>query len=178
MKRTGTVLAVFALLAFADPVAAQRQRASPHETTTSTIGAAKVEITYGRPFKKGRDVWNGPVTQAPSKEIWRMGADEATTLKTSAPLTFGSVNVPAGEYTLFMASNASGAKQLVINRQTGQWGLKHDPAQDLGRVDLKEEKLTAPVEQLTIAVEPQGNNGMLRVSWDNRAYSTTFTAGK
>jgi hypothetical protein len=175
MRRVGTLVAALAVMSFVNPVFAQRQRASPHETTTAALGSAKIEITYGRPFKKGRDVWNGAVTQAPSKDVWRMGADEATTLKTSADITIGNLKVPAGEYTLFFAHGAD-AGSLIVNKQTGQWGMSYDAKQDLGRVELKQEKNASPVEQLTISVEPQGSNGTLKIAWDDRTYSAPISA--
>jgi len=159
------------------PAAGQKAPASPRETTTATVGAAKIEISYGRPSKRGRQIWGGPLLNVPSAQVWRLGANQATTLKTSAPLAFGSVSVPAGEYTLFFAHpEGSGPAKLIVNKQTGQWGTEYDARQDVGRVDLKEEKLQTPVEQLTITVEPQDQGGTLKIAWDDRAYSTTFTA--
>jgi hypothetical protein len=178
MKRFGAMMAALAIAAVVNPVAAQQQRASPAKTATATIGAAKVEINYSAPYKKGRQIWGGPLLDTPSAEVWRLGANEATTLKTSAPLTFGSVKVPAGSYTLYFAHGKEGAEQLVINKQTGQWGTEYNEAQDLGRVPLKMEKLSAPAEQLTISVEPQGSSaGTLKIAWDDRAYSAAFTTG-
>lgn len=178
MRSSGTLLAAIAVMAFVNPVVAQQKRASPHETTTATIGGAKIEITYGRPYKKGRDVWNTAVTQVPGKDVWRMGADEATTLETSAALKFGDLTVPAGEYTLFLGQQPDGNRQLIISKQTGQWGTEYNAAQDLGRVDMKRQD-AAPTEQLTIAVEPStAGGGVLKVTWDNLTYSAPFTVQK
>lgn len=179
MKRFGYFAAALAVAAFVNPVLAQNKRASPHETTSATIDGAKVDVTYGRPFKKGRDVWGTAVTEAPSKDAWRMGADEATLLKTSTPLQFGTLSVPAGEYSLFLSKGAGNAAQLIVNKQTGQWGMSYDKAQDLGRVDLKMEKASAPAEQFTIAVEPgKPSGGVLKITWDDRTYSAPFTVQK
>ena len=178
MRRVGYLAAAIAVASFVNPVLAQQQRASPKDTVTATVGGAKIEITYSRPSKKGRQIWGGPLLDVPSKEVWRLGANEATTLTTNATLLFGSTSVPAGQYTLFFAHAASGTEQLIINKQTGQWGTEYDQKQDLGRVDLKMDKVTTPVEQLTISVEPQGNGGVLKIAWDDRTYSTAFTVQK
>ena len=178
MHRVNFLAAAFAVAAFVNPVVAQTPRASPKDTSTATVGGAKIEITYSRPSKKGRQVWGGPLLDVPSKEVWRLGANEATTMTTSAALVFGSTTVPAGQYTLYFAHAGSGAAQLIVNKQTGQWGTEYDQKQDLGRVDLKMDKLSSPVEQLTISIEPQGTGGTLKIAWDDRAYSAPFTVQK
>ena len=176
MKRFGVLMAAVAVASFLTPVAAQRP--SPAKTASGTIGGTKIEINYSAPSKKGRQIWGGALLNSPSEQVWRLGANEATTLKTSGALQFGSLSVPAGTYTLYFDHAKEGAEKLIINKQTGQWGTEYDAGQDLGRVDLKMEKLSTPVEQMTIAIEPQGAGGVLKISWDDRAYSANFTAGK
>jgi hypothetical protein len=182
MRRLVTLTAALVALTSIDPFLAQEKkpRASPHETTTATIDGAKIEVTYGRPYKKGRDVWNTAVTQVPSKEAWRLGADEATTLETSAALKIGNLTIPAGEYTLFLGLKPDGGRELIVNRQTGQWGTDYDPAQDLGRAPLQRQDAAAPTEQLTIAVEknPAGAGGLFKVTWDNLTFFAPFTVQK
>ena len=178
MKRFGAFAAALAVAAFVNPVIAQQQRASPAKTATGTVGGTKIEIKYSAPSKKGRQVWGGALLNSPSAQVWRLGANEATTMTTSGALQFGSVNVPAGTYTLYFDHAKEGAEQLIINKQTGQWGTEYSQAQDLGRVPLKMEKQTPPVEQMTISIEPQGNGGVLRIAWDDRSYSAAIAAGK
>lgn len=144
---------------------------SPHVQTTWTIDGATIAITYGRPSMKGRQVF-GPAGQAlvPPGKVWRMGADEATTLKTDKDLMFGSVHVPAGTYTLFALplegdSPENPAGKLIINKQTGQWGTAYDAAQDLGRVDAKVSVLSTPVETLTINMVDTPAGGMFVMEW-------------
>jgi hypothetical protein len=177
MKRFGLLVSVLAVASMAAPVMAQNPPASPRGTATGTIGAAKIDISYGRPSKRGRQIWGGPLLNVPNEQVWRLGANEATSLKTSAPITIGTVSVPAGEYTLYFFHPADGTAKLIVNKQTGQWGTDYDEKQDLGRTDLKMEKLTSPVEQLTISVEPQGTGGgVLKIAWDDRAYSAPISA--
>jgi hypothetical protein len=135
----------------AAPAGGARPAASPRDTARGTVGGVSVLVDYGRPYRKGRTVFaaDGLV---PFGRVWRTGANAATTLVTSGDLTVGGTRVPAGTYTLYTVPNA-GAWQLVINRQTGQWGTVYNQAQDLARVPMTVRALPAPVEQFTVAVE-------------------------
>ena len=145
---------------------------SPHETVKATVGGANISIEYGRPYIRGRKIMGGLV---PYGRVWRTGADAATTLTTSKPLVIGGTTVPAGKITLYTLP-AEDQWKLILNKQTGQWGTEYDQAQDLGRVDLTKKTLTAPVDQLTIAIEPgAGNAGTLKISWESTELSIPFT---
>jgi hypothetical protein len=137
------------------------------------VDGAKISITYGRPSLKGRTV--GKDVAAFGKE-WRTGADEATTLVTDKALKFGSLAVPAGTYTIF---TLPGEKewQLIVSKQTGQWGTQYAAAQDLGRVPMKVDQATAPAEQLTISIDDTSAGGTLKISWGTTVASVPFTVG-
>jgi hypothetical protein len=145
---------------------------SPPDTVRSTVGAAKIEVAYSRPFKRGRVIFGSDVV--PWNKVWRTGANAATQLTTSNDLVFGSTVVPAGKYTLWTLPTPTGAK-LIINSQTGQWGTDYDMSKDFARLDMQTKTLTQPVDQFTIAVVPQGPGGLLRLSWDTTEYSIPFT---
>ncbi len=129
---------------------------SPHETVEWTVGAAKVTVTYGRPYLKGRSL----DTLAPAGKVWRTGADAATTLATDKSLMIGSLMIPAGTYTLYTIPDAA-SWNLVVSKQTGQWGTEYNADRDLGRTDLKVETLPKPVEQLTIGLA----NNTFTIEW-------------
>ena len=149
---------------------AQEKRASPHETVTGTIdGGGKITIEYGRPYVKGRQIWGG---LNPWGQVWRLGADESTTMTTSMPVTIGGLAVPAGKHSLYMWVDENQPK-LIVNKQTGQWGTEYDGAQDLGRVTL-EKKMVPKVEQLTLAVTSNPGGGVLKITWDDREYSAAI----
>ena len=143
---------------------------SPPDTVRATVGAANLEIAYSRPLKRGRVIFGNIV---PWNQVWRTGANAATQFTTSADLMFGSTVLPAGKYTLWSLPAPTGAK-LIINSQTGQWGTDYDMSKDVVRLDLNQTTLTAPVEEFTISVVPQGTNGVLKLSWDDREYSIPF----
>src|ERR687896_70549 len=113
--------------------AKENQRPSPHETVNATVDGAKISVTYGRPYMKGRKIAGGLV---PYGQVWRTGADEATTLVTDKALMFGSTHVQPGTYTLYTLPSEKGW-ELIINKQTGQWGTDYDQAQDLARIPMK-----------------------------------------
>lgn len=164
-KLIGTATCLTFLIAAAGLLLAQgEKRVSPHEQTFATIGGKKITIEYGRPYKKGRVIFGGLV---PWGQVWRTGADEATMLTTEGYLMIGNVHVPAGSYSLFTIPNEK-EWTLVINKVAKQWGAyNYDQKQDLGRTAMKVAAGAAPVEQLSIAIESQGERkGTLKVTWD------------
>ena len=160
-------LGVFALVAHVNA----QPPGSPHETVKATVGGASISIEYGRPYMRGRKIMGGLV---PYDHVWRTGADAATTLSTSKALVIGGAEVPSGKVTLFTLPAEAGWK-LIISKQTGQGGLEYDQAQDLARVDLTRKPLSAPVDQLTIAIEPAGAGGVMKISWETTELSVPFT---
>jgi hypothetical protein len=107
----------------------------------------------------------------PLDQVWRTGANQATQFSTSAPITIGGLQVPAGTYTLWTATSPGGYR-LVINRQFGQWGTVYDAKRDLARVPLRESSVSSPVERFTIDVEPQSTGGvLLDLTWGTKRLS-------
>jgi hypothetical protein len=145
---------------------------SVRDTVRATIGRANLLVDYGRPLRRGRTIFGGIV---PFDTIWRTGANAATQFRTDAELTMGGVPIPAGTYTLWTVPSRTGAWKLVVNRQTGQWGTVYDINQDLARIDLRTETIPTPVEQFTIAIEPQGEGGVLAFTWDRTRAWVPFT---
>lgn len=158
---------------------AQREQAtramgilSPRDTVRATLGSAELLVDYGRPSARGRKVFdaNGVLNDT----LWRTGANQATHFRTSVPIVVGGVRVPAGTYTLWTLA-VPGRYQLIINKQTGQWGTVYDPAQDLARIPLQVSALPSPVDRFTILVEPAGAAGVLRMRWDTTELSVPIT---
>ena len=159
--------------AAAERTAGRQAALSPRDTTRATIGSAQILVDYGRPTARGRRVWGN--TGVLNDSIWRTGANAATQFRTSAPLVIGGRTVPAGTYTLWTLA-IPGRYQLIINKQTGQWGTVYDPAQDLMRVPLQSRALSPALDRFTIVVEPTGGSaGMIRLRWDNTELSVPFT---
>ena len=103
----------------------------------------------------------------PYGEIWRAGANEATTFVSDANLTVGGKAVPAGSYTIFTIPK-SDKWTLIINKKTGEWGIPYKyEADELARVDMSVSKTAAPVENFTIAFDRAGGKCTLRMEWEN-----------
>lgn len=150
------------------------KRPSPPGTAEITLAGKKVKIDYGRPSMRGRKIFGELV---PFGQVWRTGANEATTLTTDTDLDIGGARVPAGKYTLYTLPAESGWK-LIINKQTGQWGTEYNQAQDLARVDMKKELIEIPIEQFTISFLPKGDGAVLRLDWEKtRAQVEVKVAG-
>ena len=106
-----------------------------------------------QPRAKGRKVFGDLV---PYGEVWRTGANYATTFVTDADLTVAGKTVPAGSYTIFTVPNAD-KWTLIINKKTGEWGIPYKyEADELARVDMKVSPTSSPVENFTIALASMG----------------------
>jgi hypothetical protein len=141
---------------------------SARDTVHATVGGAHLTLDYGRPHRRGREIFGNVV---PWGQVWRTGANAATGFTTDADITINGTAIPKGSYTLFSLPEAAGAK-LIVNKQTGQWGTQYDPDQDLARIDLKAEQLSQPLEVFTIAVE----NGVLALAWDRTKYTAEVSS--
>lgn len=148
---------------------AQQQPASPPGTASVKFDDGKtVTINYSRPSMRGRQIFGGLV---PYGQVWRTGANAATSLKTDGDLNIGGSVVPAGNYTLYSIPGESGWK-LIINKQTGQWGTAYDEKQDLGRVDMKVANHATSTEQFTISLDKTGGkSATLKLDWANTTAS-------
>jgi Protein of unknown function (DUF2911) len=169
--RSGSMLAAAAMIAalcapaFAQKVVSSKVGGggSPHETVEYTIDGAKITISYGKPFLKGRAV---DTLAAPDK-VWRLGADEATIITSDKPLMIGSLMMPAGSHSLYALPSPKGWK-LIVNKKTGQWGIpypKETQDQELGRADMKEGKTAKPVENFTILLADTPAGADLKLQW-------------
>ncbi|MGQ0646469.1 MAG: DUF2911 domain-containing protein [Gemmatimonadaceae bacterium] len=143
--------------------------ASTRDTMNAMVGGASVWIDYGRPAKRGREIWGKLV---PYDTTWRFGANAATQLRTDKDLDIGGVTVPAGTYTLWLYPTAREA-WLIVNKQTGQWGTAYDANQDLVRIPVTPHmSLRESEERFRIFV--QGN--MLMMHWDKGGYGVRMAA--
>ena len=141
-----------------------QSRPSPAASASCDLGGGKtVKTAYSSPRVKGRKIYGGLV---PHGEVWRTGANEATTFVTSSDITVGGTKVPAGSYTIFSVPNADGWK-LVVSKGTGEWGTQYPGAdKDLARIDMKVSKLPSPVENFTISYEKSGSGCMMNIDWE------------
>ena len=139
-----------------------QQQLSVRDTTRMTIGNATFSVDYGRPLARGRTLLGNVISY---DRVWRTGANAATQFTSSAPITLAGLPVPAGTYTLWTVPHRRGV-ELIVNRQTGQWGTEYNRAQDLGKVPMKAESVDASVDKFTISIEQSDTrHGTLVMSW-------------
>src|SRR5262245_46826294 len=164
-------------------------------------GGKWIEITYGRPLQRQRDLFgSGPnygkaindvgTANLPAPPVWRAGANVSTRFKTEVPLVFGDKTVPAGEYSLFIDLNGPTQWTLIISR----WGaqLKFDPNdknalwgaygytadKDVARIPMRIENLPFGVEQLTWSfLDMTTDTGRIALMWGRTLASVSFKAG-
>jgi hypothetical protein len=121
---------------------------------------------------RGSSRWGGQQEQ--DVLVWRAGATRRR-LHTDADLDIKGLAVPKGDYTIFALVNAT-PWQLIVNKQTGQWGLAYSQAQDLGRVPMDMSKPPAPIETYKMTLSQTGPNaGKLQLEFENVIASVPFT---
>ena len=162
---------LFATASFAQT---DKNRPSPPASATCDLGGGKtIKTDYSSPRMKGRKIYGGLV---PYGEVWRTGANEATTFVPSVDVVVGGKNVPAGSYTIFTVPNAD-RWELIINKKTGEFGIPYKYESDeLGRVDMKVSKLPSPVENFTISYEKSANGCTMNIDWATTRASVEITA--
>lgn len=137
--------------------------ASPQSRLSQEVGISKVEIVYHRPGVKGRQVWGSLV---PYGEVWRLGANEATTIELSHDASIDGNPIDAGTYALFAIP---GEKQwtLVLNRNPKQWGAYfHDPKQDVLRFEVTPRR-GEHVEWMRFTTAPAGEGAVeVEMAWE------------
>jgi hypothetical protein len=154
-------------------------QSSPPETASGKIGSATLEIKYCAPSVRGRQIFGegGQVMGDPTAPIWRAGANDATAFHSSADLTIAGLAVPKGDYTLYVNVKDPDAWELVINKQTGQWGTNYDASMDLGRVKMEMSKPPSSIEMLKYTITSLGGNkGAIQLAWEKHIASVAVTA--
>ena len=167
---------VFALLLAGSAAGALAQVSPPAESSV-TISGKKLSIRYSAPSVRGRKIFGagGLISRDPTYPVWRAGANDATAFHTDADLDVGGLAVPKGDYTLWVLADSNQWK-LIINKQTGQWGLDYSQNRDLGRVSMSMTKPPAPIETMKFTLSSEGGNkGKLQLGWDNFMASVPIT---
>ena len=177
--RKHTAIVTFLILASTAFSAAQMdksKRPSPPASAQCKLPDGKtVKTDYSSPRMKGRKIFGGLV---PNGEVWRLGANEATTFVTDADLSVGGKDVPPGSYTLFAIPN-SDQWTLIISKKTGEWGIPYPgPSDDLARVDMKVSQLPSKLEEFTISYQPSSNGCTMNLDWDMTRASVEISEKK
>ena len=135
-------------------LACNGHRKSPHES----VEEGNVKVTYGRPYKKGREIFGGLEKYG---KVWRTGADEATEITFAKDGSFGGKPVKAGTYSLYTIPNEK-EWTIILNSQTGHLGIEYNKNRDVLRVQAPVHELNDVVEQLTIRFDKDN----MIIEWD------------
>ncbi|MEO9966330.1 MAG: DUF2911 domain-containing protein [Reichenbachiella sp.] len=162
MKKILTISSTFLLMVglLTSTAANAQQKASPAKVSKASVSGNDVSINYSSPSKKGREIYGGLV---PYGQVWRTGANEATTIELSKDANIGGVAVKAGKYSLF---TIPGEKEwtIIINSNAKQWGAySYDKSMDVGRFTATPKALDSAVESFTIEANDQG---VVALIWD------------
>ena len=171
----GLMLAVVLPAAQSSAQQDKSKRPSPPGTATFTMSGGKtITINYSRPKMRERKIYGGLV---PYGEVWRAGANEATSFVTQSNLLLGGTTVPAGSYTLFILPQENGPWKLIVSKKTGEWGIPYPGEQtDLARINMKTAKTPAAVQDFTISFDKRAPNaGVIKFDWENTSASVDFS---
>jgi Protein of unknown function (DUF2911) len=131
-----------------------------------------ITVDYSSPRMKGRKIFGELV---PYGQVWRTGANDATTFVTDENLFAAKTSIPAGSYTIFTIPTAD-KWTLIINKKTGEWGIPYKyESEELARILMSVSKTPAPVENFTISFDHTGGSCTMRLSWENTQASVEFT---
>ena len=148
LKKTLSTLFLFAL---ATAISFAQEKASPAKVAEGTAGGAKITINYSSPAVKGRMIWGDLV---PLGQVWRAGANEATTFTTSKDILVEGQKLPAGTYSFFIIPN-EGTSTLIFNKVAKQWGaFNYDSKEDQLRVSVPSQQTSTMEERLVYEVKP------------------------
>lgn len=142
------------------------KRPSPPATAQATIGDINITINYNSPAVKGRTVWGGLV---PFGQIWRTGANEATTFEVNKDVMVQGHLLPAGKYSFF---TIPGEEEwiLIFNKEPNQWGAyNYNEKMDALRVNAKAGSGPEFNERLTFDITTRDKVAFINLKWENLA---------
>jgi hypothetical protein len=147
----------------------------PAKTECRFADGKKIAMAYSSPRMRRRKIYGELV---PWGEVWRVGANDATTFVTNSDVTVDGKIVPAGSYTLF-AIPLPTKWTLVISKKTGEWGIPYPgESSDFLRGNMTVGKLPAPLENMTIGFDSAGSVCTMHVDWETTRASVQISEKK
>lgn len=125
-------------------------------------------VIYSRPQKAGRTIFGDLVEY---KQVWRLGANEATEIEFYRDVKIGGKKILKGKYTLYAIVNPE-EWTIILNKETDTWGaFKYDEKKDVMRVTVPSEKSTESLEAFTMVFDKTTNGANLVMAWDDTKVS-------
>lgn len=150
---------------------------SPEEEVVFNQGDLNIKVFYNRPSKKGREIFGGLV---PYDQVWRTGANEATTFETNKDLLIKGQALKTGKYSIWTIPREN-TWTIIFNSEHGQWGIdskgvaNRNPALDILKIDVHAVRQEQEFEQFTVAFEKTGEDAEMVLIWDKTLISVPFT---
>jgi hypothetical protein len=143
--------------------AQDKKPASPPATATTSFEGVTVTVNYAQPSKKGREIFGKLV---PYGEVWRTGANAATTITLSGDAKIGGKDLKAGTYSLFSIPTKD-KWTIIVNSDFKQWGAyEYKKDKDVLRVEVPSAASKEAVESFTIAFEKADKGATMTLAWD------------
>jgi hypothetical protein len=134
-----------------------------------------ITVDYSSPRAKGRKIFGELV---PYGQVWRTGANDATTFVTTATLSAEGKDIPAGNYTIFTLPEQN-KWTLIVSKHTGEWGIPYKyESEELVRIPMSVSKTPSPVENFTISFDQGGSTCTMKVSWEETQASLQLSEKK
>ncbi len=192
-----SVISITAALIGATSLFAQEKKAKAAPLSAPAVASANIDgndvtINYSQPKMRDpktnepRKIWGGLV---PYGQVWRTGANSATTITIAKPIVLGGFELAAGKYCLFTVPTEGAGSKLVINKELmgkdrkgnsrPRWGIPYDEAaeknNELARIDIKRGKTSTNVDPFTITVDRTGaGKGRITFAWSDAQYTIDF----
>ncbi len=148
---------------------------SPHDIVyfrINKISPPTIKVLYGRPQKKGRDVFGDLV---PYHKIWGVGANEATEIKFYTDVIFGDQKVNVGTYVLYAIPDEK-EWTLILSSNLDVWGTKeYEPKYDVARIKVKVSRAES-VEAFSIGFKDKKKYIKMTLAWDTTRISVPIKA--
>ncbi len=168
-NRSLIVVAAAGLLIFeASPL---RAHGNERAEAKATVGDAHVAIEYGRPMLKHRNL-NKLIQPG---QMWRIGADQPTTLETDQDLDFGGTRVPKGKYVMLARLIEPGKWALVFSKKSVS---QYEPSAKVAEAPLEFRRESDAVEELTIHLSSQEDRGVIEIAWGAARLSASFAPSR
>jgi hypothetical protein len=176
MWKTCSFLGLFLTALAAGAIPGEAQVASPAARAACKFADGKtITVNYSSPRMRGRKIFGDLV---PFGEVWRAGADDATSFVPNVDVIVGGTNVPAGRYTLF-ALPTPAKWTLIISKQIGEFGIPYPGEKfDFARLEMKVSKLSSPLESFTISFDQTGSSCTMKLDWETTRTSIDISEKK
>lgn len=156
-------------------------RTSQRSMISQTVGDTNIEVVYHRPNAKGRTIFAakkaGEEVLVPYGEVWRTGANNATTFEITNDAMINGKPLPAGKYSLYTIPGQN-EWTIIFNKTWDQWGTVYEQDKDALRVAAKPSMSGNPTETMTIGFENvTDNTAQMVIEWDKMRVPVTVDVG-